>query len=148
MRYTQTITQGGGVIVRQGQALVPGFDFESVSPWSLSGSVDYLVNLGRDATLDLRAEDAYRSQNPGPFAQQDPQSASYIPGYQPDPATNLLNLRATVRWQHYEASLFLNNAFDSLPTIQRTNATGEVTQTFIATTFRPRTVGLSVSWRL
>jgi hypothetical protein len=146
-RYTRTVTQGGVVIVRQGQAVVPGFDFVSVSPWNLTASVDYLMKLGRDATADFRAEDIFRSQNPGPFALQDPQSPSYVPGYQPDPVTNLLNLRASVRWQHYEAALFVNNALNALPRLQRTNATGQVAQTLIAGTFRPRTVGLALSWR-
>jgi iron complex outermembrane recepter protein len=146
-RYTRTITQGGVVIVRQGQAVVPGFDFVSLSPWNFTGSVDYLVQLGRGATGDFQAQDVFRSRNPGPFALQDPQSPSYVPGYQPDPATNLLNLRARIRWQRYDAALFVNNALNALPTLQRTNATGQVTQMFIAGTFRPRTVGLAASWR-
>jgi iron complex outermembrane recepter protein len=146
-RYTRTITQDGVVIVREGQAVNSQFDFGSVSPWNLSASVDYLVELGHDATADFRAEDIFRSQNPGPFALQDPGSPQYNPAYRPDPATNLLNLRASVRWGRYDAALFINNAFNSLPTIQRTNPTFVVTQNVIAATFRPRTAGLTVSWR-
>jgi outer membrane receptor protein involved in Fe transport len=148
-RYTETLTQGGNVIVREGQAVNAAFDFVSVSPWNLTASVDYLVPLGNDLTADFRAQDVFRSQNPGPFALQDPQSALYYPGgYRPDPATNLVNLRARVRRGRYEAALFVNNAFNSLPTIQRVNATGVVpTERLDAATFRPRTVGLAVSWR-
>jgi outer membrane receptor protein involved in Fe transport len=141
-RYTRTITQDGIVIVRQGQAVNPGFDFVSVSPWNLTASVDYLVELGRDATADFRAEDAFRSRNPGPFAQQDPQSPYYAPGYLPDPATNLLNLRASVRWQRCDAALFVNNALNVLPTIQRVAPPAPT-----AATFRPRTIGVSGTWR-
>jgi iron complex outermembrane receptor protein len=147
-RYTRTISQGGVVIVRRGQAVNSYFDFISVSPWNLAAAVDYLVELGHNTTADFRVEDIFRSQNPGPFAQQDPQSPYYVPGYQPDPATNLLNLRASVRWQRYDAALFVDNALNALPTIQRTNATGsQVNGTFIAATFRPRTIGLSGTWR-
>jgi len=141
-RYTRTITHDGIVIVRQGQAVNPGFDFVSVSPWNLTASVDYLVELGHDATANFRAEDAFRSRNPGPFVQQDPQSPYYAPGYTPDPATNLLNLRASVHWQRYDAALFVNNALNALPTIQRLAPAGPT-----AATFRPRTVGLAVSSR-
>jgi len=103
---------------------------------------------GNDLTADFRAQDVFRSQNPGPFALQDPQSLLYSPGYRPDPATNLVNLRATVRSGRYEAALFVNNAFNSLPTIQQLNATGvATTERLDAATFRPRTVGLAVSWR-
>jgi hypothetical protein len=118
-----------------------------VSPWNLAASVDYLLELGHDASADFRAEEIFRSQNPGPFAQQDPQSPYYIPGYQPDPATNLINLRAGVHWERYDAVLFVNNALNSLPTIQRTNDTSVVAQTLYAATLRPRTVGLDVSWK-
>ena len=147
-RYTDTITQGGIVIVRAGQAVNGASDFVSVSPWNLTASVDYLVQLGNDVTADFRAQDAFRSQNPGPFALQDPQSPLYYPGYRPDPATNLVNLRASVRWRRSEAALFVDNAFNSLPMIQRFNATAvATTERLDAATFRPRTVGLTVSWR-
>jgi iron complex outermembrane recepter protein len=147
-RYTKTVTQGGIVIVREGQAVNGTFDFTSVSPWNLTASVDYLVPLGSDVTVDFRAQDVFRSQNPGPFALEDSQSPLYSPGYRPDPASNLVNLRASVRRRRYEAALFVNNAFNSLPTIQRANATGVYpTERLDAATFRPRTVGLAVSWR-
>ena len=147
-RYTETVTQGGIVIVREGEAVNGAFDFTSVSPWNLAASVVYQVQLGNDLTADFRAQDVFRSQNPGPFALQDPQSLLYSPGYRPDPATNLVNLRATVRSGRYEAALFVNNAFNSLPTIQQLNATGvATTERLDAATFRPRTVGLAVSWR-
>jgi outer membrane receptor protein involved in Fe transport len=146
--YTDTVTQGGTVIVREGQAVNASADFVSVSPWNLAASVDYLVQLGNDVTADFRAQDVFRSQNPGPFALQDPQSALYYPGYRPDPATNLVNLRASVRRGPCEAALFVNNAFNSLPTIQQFNATGVVpTERLDAATFRPRAVGLALSWR-
>jgi outer membrane receptor protein involved in Fe transport len=141
-RYTRTITHDGIVIVRRGQAVNAAFDFASVSPWNLTASVDYLVRVGHDATADFRAEDMFRSRNPGPFALQDPQSPYYAPGYQQDPATNLLNLRATVRWQRYDAGLFINNALNALPTIQRV-----ATPVPYAATFRPRTIGASGTWR-
>jgi iron complex outermembrane receptor protein len=146
-RYTRTIIQGGVVIVRQGQAVNNQFDFGSVSPWNLTASVDYLVELGHDITADFRAEDIFRSQNPGPFALQDPQSPHYVPGYRPDPATNLLNLRASLRWSRYDAVLFVNNALNAQPTIQLANPTFQVAQNLLAGTFRPRTIGLSGTWR-
>lgn len=67
-RYTRTITQGGVVFVRAGQAVNPGVDFVSLSPWNVSLSADYLIDLGHDLTADLRADGTFRSQNPGPFA--------------------------------------------------------------------------------
>ena len=91
----------------------------------------------------LRAEDIFRSRNPGPFQDADPASPNYFPDNKPDPSTNLLNLRATFQRASYDVTLFANNALDSRPTINRFFFSVPAS---VATTFRPRTVGLGVSW--
>jgi hypothetical protein len=139
-RYTQTITQDG-FVVRQGLAV--GNLPYVVAPWNVTASVEYSVPLSGGATAMLRAEDIFRSRNPGPFADDDPASIAYFPGQTPDPSTNLLNLRAMFRRESYDVALFVNNALDSRPTILRRYDGGPSP---FATTFRPRTVGLSASW--
>jgi outer membrane receptor protein involved in Fe transport len=140
--YTQTITQGGVVVVRQGMAV--GYLPHVVSPWNVTASVEYSVPLSGGAVAMLRAEDIFRSRNPGPFQDNDPASPNYFPGNTPDPSTNLLNLRATLQRASYDVGLFVNNALDSRPTIlRRYNGPPSA----YATIFRPRTVGLSLSWR-
>jgi outer membrane receptor protein involved in Fe transport len=140
-RYTQTLTQGGVEVIRQGLAV--GALPQVVSPWNVTASVEYSVPLSGGARAMLRAEDIFRSRNPGPFQDDDPASPNYQPGNIPDPSTNLLNLRATFGHESYDVALFINNALDSRPTILRRNNGGSST---VATTFRPRTVGLSASW--
>jgi outer membrane receptor protein involved in Fe transport len=138
-RYTHTITQDG-FVVRQGLAV--GFLPHVVSPWNVTASVEYSVPLS-EAMAMLRAEDIFRSRNPGPFQDDDPASPNYFPGNTPDPSTNLLNLRATFQRASYDVALFVNNALDSRPTIlRRYNGPPSA----YATTFRPRTVGLGASW--
>jgi outer membrane receptor protein involved in Fe transport len=140
-RYTRTITQGGVDVVRQGMAV--GSLPQVVSPWNVTASVEYSVPLSGGAMAMLRAEDIFHSRNPGPFQDDDPASPSYVPGNTPDPSTNLLNLRAMLSHQSYNVALFVNNALDSRPTIlRRYNGPPSA----YATTFRPRTVGLSASW--
>jgi outer membrane receptor protein involved in Fe transport len=140
--YTRTITQGGLEVVRQGAAV--GILPQVVSPWNVTASVEYSMPLSGGATALLRAEDIFRSRNPGPFQDDDPASPNYSPGNVPDPSTNLLNLRATLQRAGYDVALFLNNALDSRPTILRRY---DGPPSAYATTFRPRTVGLSASWR-
>jgi len=140
-RYTHTITQDG-FVVRQGWAVGPLP--RVVAPWNVTASVEYSVSLSGGATGILRAEDIFRSRNPGPFQDDDPASPNYFPGSTPDPSTNLLNLRAVLQRANYDVALFVNNALDSRPTISRFGF-GAPTPVF-ATTFRPRTVGLSTSW--
>jgi iron complex outermembrane receptor protein len=144
-RYTRTLTGNGVVIARKGEA-VGSYVPHVVSPWNVTASVDYKVAV-RDTIADLRAEDIFRSRNPGPFKEDEPASAYYTPGNQPDPSINLLNLSATLRWASYDVALFVNNALDAQPVIMRC-CTYPVFNGTTATTLRPRTVGLSACWRL
>jgi outer membrane receptor protein involved in Fe transport len=128
--YTQTIKEGDQVVVRDGDAL--GYPPQVPVPWNVTTSIDYHYPLSPAVTVELSAQDIYHSRHPGPFT--DPQARA-------DPSTNMLNLRANIRWPSYDLSLFANNVLDSQPTL------GWCTSCTAARTFRPRTVGLSASWR-
>jgi iron complex outermembrane recepter protein len=142
-RYTQTVRVGSLLIVANGDVvgtlpLVP-------SPWDLRGSIDYARPLGGGGITGFaRAEDEIHSHNPGPFYSQHPDDAFYAPARVPDPTTNLLNARAGLRWSRVEVGLYVNNLLDSQPTLSRRNNYREDTLIY-ATTFRPRTIGLSGS---
>jgi outer membrane receptor protein involved in Fe transport len=142
--YTHTIIQDGVDVVRQGEAV--GTLPRVVSPWNVTASMEYSTPLSGGAVVVLRAEDNLRSRNPGPFQDDDPASLNYTPGNVPDPSTNLLNLRATLRRASSEVGLFVNNALDSRPMIVRRYDGAPWPPSAYATTFRPRTVGLSASW--
>ena len=141
--YTRTFTENGTVTVREGEAV--GALPHVVSPWNVAATLVYAVPLANGTTTaDLTAQDIFRSRNPGPFAYDNPASVYYAPGSAPDPSTNLLNLRAGLRWAHSDLALFVNNALDARPTIQSTSGGFPV---FFATTLRPRTIGLSAALR-
>jgi outer membrane receptor protein involved in Fe transport len=142
--YTQTVVVGGAVIFRSGDAI--GGLPQVASPWNVTSSIDYQFPLISDVTAELRAEDIFHSRNPGPFSSDNPASPEFNPALRPGPSTNLLNLRATARWPHFDLGLFVNNALDSQPTLSLTPlATGSAR--LYAATFRPRTVGLTANWR-
>jgi outer membrane receptor protein involved in Fe transport len=143
--YTQTVTQEGALVVRQGMAV--GQPPWVVAPWNTTASIEYSVPLPGGAVGMLRAEHIFRSRNPGPFQTDDPASLNYIPSNVPDPSTNLLNLRAALQRPSYDVALFVNNALDSRLTIlRRYDGPSVWPPNPLATTFRPRTVGLSASW--
>jgi iron complex outermembrane receptor protein len=141
-RYTQTVRVGSLLIVANGDVvgtlpLVP-------SPWDLRASIDYARPLGSGLTGYARAEDELHGHNPGPFYSQHPDDAFYAPGRVADPTTNLLSTRAGLKWSRVEVGLYVNNLLDSQPTLSRRNNYREDTLIY-ATTFRPRTIGLSGS---
>jgi len=145
-RYTQTLKMGDVVILHKGDAL--GTPPNLPSPWNVTASIDYQLPTIRSVTTHIRAEDTFHSHNPGPFFADNPASPLYSPGFRPDPSTNILNLRASVRWPSFDLAIFVNNALDSQPTLGRRPDNPNVPVTnIVATTLRPRTVGLSGTWR-
>jgi hypothetical protein len=140
--YARDVTVGGTVIVHAGDAF--GAAPNVASPWKLTASIEYRFNLGNGTATELRAEDSFRSRNPGPFYSANPDSPFYLPDLRANPSTNLLNLRATLRWTRSNLALFVNNALDSRPTLQRSTYNGGIYQAY---TFRPRTIGLTANWQ-
>jgi iron complex outermembrane receptor protein len=92
-----------------------------------------------------RAENLVHSHNPGPFSELDPKSISFSPRYTADPATDQLNLQLGATWAHCDLRMFLNNALNSHPVLQR-NADSGSSSLIYAYTFRPRTIGITSTW--
>jgi hypothetical protein len=138
------VTEGGVVIVRAGDAV--GTPPLVASPWSLTTTLERRwVRLAGLATT-LRLEDVFHAHNPGPFYTSDPASPYFAPGLRSDPATNVLNLRLDARSEQLDLALYLDNAFNSQPTLLTRNKGNDLSTLFYATTLRPRTVGLSATW--
>jgi iron complex outermembrane recepter protein len=116
------------------------------APWSGTAYARYQWSVKPGLDAYLRADEIVHSHNPGPFAELDTRSISYSPLYTADPATYLLNLQAGLVWPHATLKLFVDNALDSLPTLQR-NADAGTSSLIYAYTFRPRTVGVTTSWQ-
>jgi iron complex outermembrane receptor protein len=98
-------------------------------------------------TIYLHAQDAFHSRNPGPFESQNPNAVTYDPTRTPDPSNNQLDFRVTTSWRRLDLAAFVNNVLDAQPILQRRNFNTFDTL-YYATTFRPRTVGLAITWRL
>jgi len=143
-RYTETIMDGDQIRARDGDSL--GSIPVVPSPWNLTAYAERSVQVTARCRGSLVAEDIFHSRNPGPFYSLDPASPNYDPGKIPDPSSNLLNLRAALQWSSLQLRLFVDNALDSQPTLLRRNVYVGSTL-FVATTFRPRTIGTSVVWQ-
>ena len=140
--YDETVTLNNLVVVSRGDAI--GVLPLVTPPWSVTTSTAYEMAIA-GARVTLSAQDAFHSHNPGPFASDNPMAVTYAPTRRADPSTNLLNLRATSVWSDFELSLFVNNALDSQPTLQVRNHVSTDSLLY-ATTFRPRTIGVTGRW--
>jgi iron complex outermembrane receptor protein len=142
--YTTTVSSGGFAIVDSGSAI--GGLPQVVSPWALTGSTEYSYHATANVAVTFRAEDVFHSRNPGPFTSENPAALSYDPNLRPNPSTNQLNFRVTANYSNLDVALFINNALNSQPNLLLTQDT-PTSNLYYGTTFRPRTVGLSGTWR-
>jgi iron complex outermembrane recepter protein len=117
------------------------------APWNINISPEYRLPLGNDHALHFNAEYLYTSRNPGPFITQIPGSPDYLPLATSSPATSLFNLRGGYTVGNLDTSLFLNNVFNSHPLLNPVeNLTDSSKYEMTYTTFRPRTIGVSVNY--
>ncbi|MDB6084802.1 MAG: hypothetical protein JWN43_2683 [Gammaproteobacteria bacterium] len=115
------------------------------APWNVNTSVKYTMPLPNGDKIYLRGEYQYNSRNPGPFSAQIPTSPNYSPLLAADPPTRKANARVGYTRDKLDVSLFVNNVFNSHPLLgmQEYPPTSPL---LTASTFRPRTAGLSVNY--
>jgi outer membrane receptor protein involved in Fe transport len=136
----QQLDSGPLVLAKKGDAL-------DVVPWTLTFGAQYSFTLlGRDAYV--RVDDEFNSKRTRPIPLEDPNIDSnfYDPGLVPDPATNLLSVRAGMTVGKWDLALFVQNLLDAHPQLGLTHQ-DQYTLLYEATTFRPRTFGLSGSFK-
>jgi len=143
VRYAKTVVIQGKVIVDRG-AVVGGVPHVP-APWNGMIYLRYQQPIAAGVDAYARAENLVHSHNPGPFSELDPKSISFSPRYTADPATDQLNLQLGATWTHCDLRMFLNNALNSHPVLQR-NADSGSSSLIYAYTFRPRTIGITSTW--
>jgi hypothetical protein len=131
------------VLVRKGDAL--GTPPQVIAPWNVKLTLEKTFALRGSSNLTLRLIDTFHSRNPGPFYTGDP-DAMYQGNLKPDPANNLLDGRAILERGNVDVVLYVSNLLNSRPVLSGRNKGNDESTLFYATTFRPRTFGLSVNW--
>ncbi len=126
----------GNVLAEKGDAL-------DVAPWTVTVGAQYNFDLFSRPAF-VRADYEFKSRRNTPIAAEDPATTYFDPGLVPDPATNLVNLRAGVTLSNFDVAVFANNVFNAHPQLNLTHEDSS-TLLFEAQTFRPLTVGVAVN---
>lgn len=135
-RYTTELRNTSDeVIRRRGEPL-------DVSPWSihLSAQYDFTVSA-RDAYV--RSDFTYSAHDDTPL---DLTSPLVDPGIQRRPAASQLDMRAGVRFNDLELSVFATNLLNAHPWLGQVHST-LADPNLRSMTFRPRTIGLTATLR-
>jgi len=135
-RYTTALRNADGdVIRRKGEPL-------EVAPWSmhLSGQYDFSIN---ERNFYLRSDFTYSSHDKTPL---DVSSPLVDPGVPRRPATSQLDLRGGVQIGDVDVSIFATNVLNAHPWLGQVHST-LADPNLRSMTFRPRTLGLTATFR-
>jgi len=120
---------------------------EVIAPWNVTLTPEYRWPLANGALIHVSAEDLFTSRNPGPFMSLMYGAPSYLPLESQNPSTNILNLRAGYTVNDLDLTLFVDNALNSLPRLDKvSDGTEASVYQLYESTFRPLTVGLAFNY--
>ena len=128
----------GGILARASDAL-------DVTPWTGTIGLQYNFLIGDDSAF-VRADYEFTSHRHRPISAEDPQTEYFDGGLHPDPATSLVSLRTGITLDKWEFNLFMDNVFDAHPQLNLAHQ-DEFTLLYTAETFRPRTTGITATYR-
>jgi outer membrane receptor protein involved in Fe transport len=136
-RYTSDTTIFGGVLARSGQAI------SDISPWNLTGEIQYQAPIRDRIEWYAFVQDRYNSKNNRITPAQDPTNDSYDPSVTTDPSVNQLDARIGLRIANgVDVSIFGENLLNAHPLLNE--YLGLIDITSGAFTIQPRTVGVSL----
>jgi len=143
--YTDTHFTQDARLAPEGQVVVLNGDAIEGPPWTLSVGGRYEFGIGGIDAF-VRGDLQYQSRLRRPIPQRDPASASYDAGLIAPAATTFVSLRAGALVHGADISLFIDNLLDSAPRLALAHQDSS-TLLFENATFRPRTIGLTVTYR-
>ena len=143
--YTDAHYTGDAIDKNSGAELAAKGDVLDVVPWTVTLGAQYNFTL-YDHDGFLRADYEYNSRRTRPIPAEDPATTYYDAGLAPDPATNQVSLRAGLTFDKLDLALYVDNLLDAHPQLDLQHQDG-TTALYEATTFRPRTIGLSASYK-
>ena len=139
-RFTQdaTLAAGGQVVVTKGDAIAG-------APWTVSVGAQYDMTLWK-RDVYVRGDVEYKSRLKAQTPETDPASESYDAALVAPAASTFVSLRAGALIGDANISVFVDNLLDSAPQLGYTHQDSS-TLLFENSTFRPRTIGLTVTYR-
>jgi iron complex outermembrane receptor protein len=142
------VAKGDAIVGQSGEP--PG---QPGAPFTFTLGLEYKFNLFNLPAF-VRVDDEYESRNKWPSAAQDgtpqnPNTLQYNPAFYTLSSTNLASARAGMTFGEWQAALFVDNLTDT-HTVNNYNFSiypGDAPSLERQYTFRPRTVGLTITYR-
>ncbi|SLK08769.1 Outer membrane receptor proteins, mostly Fe transport [Novosphingobium mathurense] len=137
--YTNDNISGGRIYTHSGDQIA------DIPPWNIVASLQYNFELTENVQGYGRIENRYQSRNKGNLTLLDPTNANFDPAVRRNESVNQLNLRAGVLYGGLDLSVFVNNVLNDHPLLNVYFS--RITADYGASTIRPRTLGVSATYR-
>ena len=115
------------------------------SPWTFSVGAQYNANVW-DHDSFLRLDYEFASREIGMTPARDPANSLYDGGLVGEPETNVVTLRAGTTLGDFNVSIFADNLLNAHPRLDLSHQDSD-TILYEARTLRPRTIGLTATYR-
>ncbi|KUR79803.1 TonB-dependent receptor [Novosphingobium sp. FSW06-99] len=143
--YTSATFDGDATVPGTGFIVAAKGDAIDVAPWTATFATQYDFQIGERKGF-VRADGEFASHRTRPSVVEDPQTEFYDPSLYPNPSTFQASVRAGMTFGPLDVALFVNNLLNAHPMLYRNHEDAQ-TPLYEATTFRPRTFGLSLNWQ-
>ena len=141
-KYVKTLNSGSSILANDGDAIGAPF---AAPPYTFSLGAQYSFDiLDRHAFARIDYEHTAHSSDLTPTL--DPLASAFDAALRNPPATDFISLRSGVDVHGVNLAAFVDNLLDSHPGLDL-NHQDSATQLFEQRTFRPRTVGLTATYR-
>jgi iron complex outermembrane receptor protein len=137
------VSKGDAIVGQSGEP--PG---QPGAPFTFTLGLEYKFNLFNLPAF-VRVDDEYASRNKWPSAAQDPTTQQNSVNFYTLSSTNLASARAGMAFGNWQAAAFVDNLTDT-HTVTNYNFSiypGDATRLERQYTFRPRTMGLTITYR-
>ncbi len=140
--FDEDATSPGGAVIFAGGSAIPN----AGAPETFSLSGEYTLPIGAYqgyARVDYSWSAQWRR-----VAEQVSTDPFYDPRLKPTASYGLLNLRLGMQFGDWDVSLFAQNLTNEAPRLEHTASTYYDPQDWYDVALRPRTIGLTATWRL
>ncbi len=141
--YRDTVHAGVG---GTGAPVVTSGDHLAGAPWNIQTSAEYEWRNFEARRPYVRVDYQVATAQRDLIPLRDPNNGGSDPSIPGLPETKSLSLRAGLRWNGFDVSLFGNNLLDTHPLLFRSHDT-VVSPLYYDHTWRPRTLGVTATYR-
>lgn len=143
--YTSATFDEDAAVAGTGFIVAAKGDAIDIPPWTATLAAQYDFQIG-DRKGFVRADGEFASHRTRPSVAEDPLTEFYDPGLRQNPPTFQASARAGITIARLDIAVFANNVLNAHPILYLNHEDAQ-TPLYGATTFRPRTFGLSLNWQ-